>query len=205
MFYFGIFQDLKQYSSLQNEHLIYLSADFVKNFFIEYKLSLILIGVKQKMKDLIQKTIDLLKKKVKENLELINNNQTRLNEILSRPFSSERTYMIEKNYSANRTLLSENNDLISLQINLVNFLEKHKESLSLWDQENEISELEIASYLDDDELFDLTVQGKLGYGKGHPKFRDDIFFNRLITYYASIEAYEKCNAILTQRRKSKIN
>ncbi|HEX2396058.1 MAG TPA: hypothetical protein VHI78_11985 [Bacteroidales bacterium] len=157
------------------------------------------------MKDLIQKTIELLKKKVKENLEVINNNQTKLNEILSQPFSSERTYMIEKNYSANRSLLTENNDLISLQINLVNFLEKHKDSLVRWEQESEAAELEIASYLDDDELFDLTVQGKLGYGKGHPKFRDDVFFNRLIAYYASIEAYEKCNAMLAQRKKSEIN
>ena len=40
------------------------------------------------MKELIQKTIDLLKKKVKENLEIINKNQTRLNEMLNQPFSA---------------------------------------------------------------------------------------------------------------------
>jgi hypothetical protein len=157
------------------------------------------------MKDLIQKTIDLIKKKVKENLEVINKNQTKLNEILNQPYSSERTYMIEKNYSANKTLLAENNDLISLQINLVNFIEKHKESLAVWQQDTEASELEIASYLDDDELFDLTIQGKLGFGKGHPKFSDEIFFKKLLSYYASIEAYEKCNAIMDLKRKNQVN
>jgi len=178
---------------------------FVKKIQNANKYSVILVCAKQKMKDLIQKTIDLLKKKVKENLEVINRNQTRLNEILNQPFSSERTYMIEKNYSANKSLLAENNDLISMQINLVNFLEKHKDSLNRWELESETAELEIAAYLDDDELFDLTIQGKLGYGKGHPKFRDDAFFNKLLKYYASIEEYEKCNAILAQRGKSQIN
>ncbi len=154
------------------------------------------------MKDLIQKTINMLKKKVKDNLELINKNQILLNDILNQPFSSERTYQIEKNYSANKTLLTENNDLISLQMNLMSFLEKHKDALERWQQESEASEIEIASYLNDDELFDLTVNGKLGFGKGHPKFNDEAFFNKLLSYYTSIEAYEKCNAILALRKRT---
>ena len=157
------------------------------------------------MKDLIQKTIDLLKKKVKENLEVINSNQTRLNEILNLPFSSERTYMIERNYSANKALLAENNDLISLQISLVNFLDKHKDSLEDWDAGFDLSDLDIVPYLNDEEIFEMTIQDKLRYKKGHPKFLDEAFFNRLLSYYSSIEAYEKCNAMLMQRKKSRIN
>jgi hypothetical protein len=158
------------------------------------------------MKELIQKTIDLLKKKVKENLEAINKGQTKLNEMLNQPFSSERTYMIEKNYAANKALLSENNDLISLQLNLVSFLEKHKETINRWEEESEtLSELDMATFLDDEELFELTIQGKLGFEYGHPKFKDDAFFNKLLSYYASIEAYEKCNAILSQRSKNQFS
>src|SRR5512133_359271 len=154
------------------------------------------------MKELIQNTIDLLKKKVRENLEIINKNQTRLNEMLNQPFSSERTYQIEKNYAANKALLSENNDLISLQLTLISFIERHKEMLSDWHVEKEeLIETDIASYLDDDELFDLTIQGKLGFGRNHPKFTDDTFFNKLLSYYASIEAYEKCTAIINLKRK----
>jgi hypothetical protein len=154
------------------------------------------------MKELIQNTIDLLKKKVRENLEIINKNQTRLNEMLNQPFSSERTYQIEKNYAANKALLSENNDLISLQLTLISFIERHKEMLSDWQiEKEELIETDIASYLDDDELFDLTIQGKLGFGRNHPKFTDDTFFNKLLSYYASIEAYEKCTAIINLKRK----
>jgi|WetSurMetagenome_2_1015567.scaffolds.fasta_scaffold76852_3 hypothetical protein len=158
------------------------------------------------MKELIQKTIDLLKKKVKENLELINKNQVRLNEMLNQPFSSKRTYLIEKNYAANKALLTENNDLISLQVNLVNFLEKHKETLNKWEEESEsLAEFDMAAFLDDDELFELTIQGKLGYETGHPKFEDELFFKRLLSHYTSIEAYEKCNAIMTLKKNNHVS
>lgn len=158
------------------------------------------------MKEFIQKTIDLLKKRVKENLEIINRNQTKLNEMLSQPFSSERTYQIEKNYAANKALLTENNDLISLQVNLVNFLEKYKDAIPKWAGDSEvITEMDLALLLDDEELFELTIQGKLGYENGHPKFNDELFFNRLLDYYASIEAYEKCNAIISLKKNRHIS
>jgi hypothetical protein len=180
--------------------------DFVKKTKMKNKNVVNLISDKQNMKELIQKTIDLLKRKVRENLEIINKNQTRLNEMLNQPFSSERTYMIEKNYSANKSLLAENNDLISLQLNLVSFLEKYKETMVKWEDVNEpLSELDIAAFLDDDELFELTIQGKLGFETGHPRFKDEAFFTKLLNYYASIEAYEKCNAIIAQRRKNQLS
>lgn len=154
------------------------------------------------MKALIQRTIDLLKKKVKENLETINRNQALLNELLKQPVSAERTYHVDKNYASNKTLLSENNDYISLQLTLVNFLGKYKDQLA---EKTEIElqpETDTLSFLDDEELFDLTVQGKIGFENNHPKFRDEIFFNRLLSYYASREAYEKCNALLSTKKKN---
>jgi hypothetical protein len=157
-----------------------------------------------KMKALIQRTIDLLKKKVKENLETINKNQTRLNEMLKQPVSAERTYYVERNYAANKALLSENNDFISLQLSLLNFLEKHKERLTMKEEEEELTELDTVSFLDEEELFDLTIQGKIGFETGHPKFEDDEFFNRLLSYYASQEAYEKCNALLSIKKKDQV-
>lgn len=126
-------------------------------------------------------------------------NQTKLNEILNQPFSSERTYLIEKNYETNKSLLAENNDLINLQMNLGSFLEKYRDSLEKWANESGETDQEIAPYLDDDELFNMTIKGKISYGKDHPKFGDDAFFNKLLSYYASIEAYEICNSILSQR------
>jgi hypothetical protein len=156
------------------------------------------------MKALIQRTIDLLKKKVRENLEAINKNQTKLNEMLNQPVSAERTYHIEKNYSTNKALLTENNDFISLQLSLVNFLEKYKDKLVLKEEEEDLTEADAVSFLDDEELFELTIQGKIGFESGHPKFQDDVFFNKLLTYYASQEAYEKCNALLSLKNKNHV-
>jgi hypothetical protein len=155
------------------------------------------------MKALIQRTIDLLKKRVKENLEIINKNQSRINEMIKQPASAERTYHIEKNYAVNKALLTENNDFISLQLALLNFLEKYKNSDTLND-EGESIEINPATILDDDELFDLTVQGKLKFEFGHPKFNDDLFFNKLLSYFAAIEAYEKCNSLLRLKKKDQV-
>jgi hypothetical protein len=151
------------------------------------------------MKALIQRTIDLLKKKVKDNLEVINKNQAKINEMIRQPASAERTYHIEKSYALNKALLTENNDFISLQLALLNFMEKYKDSATLKD-EGELEEINPATVLDDDELFELTVQGKLKFENGHPKFNDEFFFNKLLSYFASIEAYEKCNSLLSLKK-----
>ncbi len=155
------------------------------------------------MKALIQRTIDLLKKKVKENLEIINKNQARINEMIRQPASAERTYHIEKSYAVNKALLTENNDFISLQLALLNFLEKYKDSANLRDEE-EVEEITPESMLNDDELFELTVQGKMKFDFAHPKFNDELFFNKLLSYYAAIEAYEKCNSLLTLKKKDQV-
>ena len=83
------------------------------------------------MIELIQKTISLLKLKVKSNLELINKNQVKIKEILKEPNSSKRTTSFEEHYETNKSLLAENNDFINIQLTLINFLEKYKDSLIL--------------------------------------------------------------------------
>jgi hypothetical protein len=152
------------------------------------------------MKALIQRTIDILKKKVKDNLEIINKNQTRINEMIRQPASAERTYHIEKSYAVNKALLTENNDFISLQLALLNFMEKYKDSATMKDDE-ELSGTNPVSLLDEDELFDLTVQGKLAFENGHPRFHDELFFNKLLSYFATLEAYEKCNSLLRLKKQ----
>lgn len=153
------------------------------------------------MKALINRILELLKKRVKDNLEVINSNQTMITELLKQPFSPERTYHIDKIYSINKTLLSENNDFINLQLSLNSFNEKYKADLLFKDEDPANSFL--YSLMDDNELFDLTVEGKLNFEEGHPKFDDYDFFNRLLRYYADTEAYEKCNLLLGMKKKNK--
>jgi hypothetical protein len=152
------------------------------------------------MKALIQRTIELLKKRVKENLDTINHNQAEIRQLLSQPLSAERTYHIGKHYDINKVLLNENNDFINLRVSLLNFIEKYKDSPILEDEE--LPELTPELYLDDQELFELTIQGKLNFDMSHPKFEDTEFFEKLIGYFSAVEAYEKCNALLKLKKQS---
>jgi hypothetical protein len=150
------------------------------------------------MKDLIQRTIAILKLHIKNNLEVINQNQTKIKKILQEPKSSERSLNFEKHYEVNRNLLSENNDFIKLQLALVNFLEKYKNADIM-----EESPSHVSSYClgDPEEIFNLTVTGKLPFNFEHPSFNDRDFFNKLLGYYQAREEYEKCHELLCMKRK----
>jgi hypothetical protein len=150
------------------------------------------------MKTPIHLTIELLKQRIKENLDKINHNQAEIRKLLNQPISVERTSCIDKNYAINKDLLSENNDLISLHRLLLNFLAKYNNSIH--HEETESSTLTPYSFLDENELFELTVNGKIAFDLRHPKFEDDKFFNRLLKYFTDAEAYEKCTALMNSKR-----
>jgi hypothetical protein len=152
------------------------------------------------MKALLQHTIEILKKRVKENLDTINQNQSEIRQLLTQPLSAERTYYIENHYDINKVLLSENNDFINLQVTLLNFMEKYKDFPIL--DEEELPEMTAELFMDDHELFELTIQGKLVFNIAHPKFEDEEFFQKLLTYYSTLEAYEKCNSLLKTKEKT---
>jgi hypothetical protein len=97
--------------------------------------------------------------------------------------------------------LSENNDFINLQLSLNSFNEKYMSDVLFKDEDPANSLL--YSLMDENELFDLTVEGKLNFEEGHPKFDDNDFFNRLLRYYADTEAYEKCNLLLGMKKNNK--
>jgi hypothetical protein len=149
------------------------------------------------MIELIQKTIALLKLKVKSNLELINKNQVKIKEILKEPNSSKRTTLFEEHYETNKSLLAENNDFISVQLTLINFLEKHKDTLI---SEDNPPVLEVECFKNEKELFDLTVKGTIAFNEKHPKYNNESFFKKLLHYYQDIEAYEKCQALLNLKK-----
>ncbi len=149
------------------------------------------------MIELIQKTITLLKLKVKSNLELINKNQVKIKEILKEPNSSKRTTLFEEHYETNKSLLAQNNDFISIQLTLINFLEKYKDSPILRDNPPVI---EIESVKNEKELFDLTVAGAITFDKKHPEYNNESFFKKLLKHYQDIEAYEKCQALINLKK-----
>ena len=152
------------------------------------------------MRELIQKTISLLKLRVKSNLGLINQNQVKIKEILKEPNSSNRSTRFEQHYEINKSLLTENNDFINIQLTLINFLEKYKGSL-IFNETPPV--IEIKAIQDENELFNITVKGTIAFNEDHPLFNNKSFFLKLLKYYQDIEAYEKCQELMNLKRPEK--
>lgn len=150
------------------------------------------------MRELLQKTIDQLKKRVKNNLKVINSNQKIIKDLLNQPNSPERAVEFEKYYAANKTLLQENNDYINIQLTLINFLEKYKGTAVLNDA---MPVIDIYSISDESEVFDLTIKGIVAFNESHPRFNDGEFIDKMIQYFEKMEEYEKCSELLELKSK----
>ncbi|MDP4208795.1 MAG: hypothetical protein Q8928_08290 [Bacteroidota bacterium] len=148
------------------------------------------------MKNSILKMIEGLKGKIKNNLLEIQNNQKEIRNVLKQPASQERSIYLEEKYLKNKSLLSENNDFISLQLSLAKFLDKYNYS-DLF--ENEITPGPVVSKLSGSQYFDMTISGAIPFNQEHPYFHDDAFFNKLMKHYENIEAYEDCNKLIQER------
>lgn len=150
------------------------------------------------MQELIQKTVDTLKSRVKRNLKAINKNQKVIKELLNEPNTPDRAIEFEKYYSANKTLLQENNDYINIQLTLINFLEKYKGTAVL---DETLPLVDIYSITDEVEVFDLTVKGIVSFNEGHPKYNDGSFIDKMIEHYEKTEEYERCEKLLKLKSK----
>lgn len=138
----------------------------------------------------------MLREKVKENLAQIQNNQKEIREILKQPVSEQRTERLEKRYAINKSLLSENNDFINVQLTLTNFLEKYEDRRFMCDSSNVIP-----VFKDEEECFEQTVNGLIMYDCNHPFYADDKFFGRLLQYYQHLENYEKCSELVNTKKQ----
>lgn len=151
------------------------------------------------MQDLIQRTIEELKMRVKSNLEVINQNQEVIKTLLKEPGSESRKAEFEKHYGINRNLLSQNNDYINIQLTLINFLEKYKGTAVL---EESKPIIDIYSISDLQEVFDLTIKGVLVFDEKHPHFNNSEFIDRLVAFYEAREEYERCKELIELKGKS---
>ena len=83
------------------------------------------------MVDYITKTIEELKQRVKINVEEINKNQDAIKHMLKHSRSEDYAGQYDIYNDKNRSLLAQNNDLINVQLTLVNFLDKYKDTAVL--------------------------------------------------------------------------
>jgi hypothetical protein len=148
------------------------------------------------MKDMIKKTIETLKEKVKLNLLDIQKNQQEIRELLKQPISEKRAEKLEERYALNKVLLAENNDFINVQLTLTNFVDKYSNTT--------IFEGAMASMpccLNESDCFEKTINGNLPFNQQHPFYNNDIFFQKLMTYYQGVENYEACGRIMKERTR----
>lgn len=147
------------------------------------------------MKDMIQKTIEVLKEKIRANLLEIQNNQKEIRNLLKQPVSEERSAQLEERYALNKALLAENNDFINVQLTLTNFVEKYGHNQLF-------SGIETSSMLNENESFELIVSGKVKFDENHPYFENEAFFQKLLEYYQHIEDYESCSKLMNYKHNN---
>jgi hypothetical protein len=139
--------------------------------------------------EMLEKTIGILKTRVNTNLEIIKSNQKKIKQLLNEPDSDERNARLEKESSLNKKLLAENHDFINMQLSLINFIDKHKDTLSKLQTETKQEEGNL-------DYFNLTVSGEIPFNNHHPMYEDEVFFTELLEYYTGKEDYEMCSKLM---------
>lgn len=140
----------------------------------------------------IQRTIDELKNRISSNVSLIKKYRNAINSMAM--YLDEYAGQYEEFIKLNRSLLEQNNDLINVQLTLMNFIEKYKETAIL---EEEAPLLDIYSITDRQEVFMLTVKDIVPFDEKHPYYRDTDFIEKLLVYYSvGSEDYEKCQKLM---------
>lgn len=141
------------------------------------------------MVDYISRTINELKQRVKLNVELINKNQDSIKQMLKHSQKEEYAGQYDVYNIKNRELLTQNNDLINVQLTLVNFLDKYKDTAIL---KPDMPMVDIYSITDMQEVFALTIKEIIPFSKEHPHYYDINFIEKLLVHYKNKEDYEFC-------------
>ncbi len=155
------------------------------------------------MKENLQHTIEQLRQHVLKNISLIKANENHIREVLTWPVSTERTKELDESYKFSKTLLSENNDFINLQVTVMNFINKYKNVFEKEQQPVKViaqTEQKEEAKLSREDYFKLTIENAIEFNNDHPYFNDEHFYDELFDYYQNTENYEMC-AVLLQRKR----
>jgi hypothetical protein len=152
------------------------------------------------MFDIFRKNIEVLKKRVQFNLEIISKNENRIKELLKEPVSRERAKNLNEQFEFNKNLLDENRDALIIQKSLIDFMEKHKVEMDDTFHlitNNKDTSVSVDVDLEKEDYFDLTINGALDFDKKHPYYHDEIFIQDLIQHFTEVENYEMCSQLMT--------
>jgi hypothetical protein len=147
----------------------------------------------------IQRTLEELKLKIKHNVDQIIHNQDTIKGMMHQSRAGELLSQYDTYNNHNKALLNQNNDLINVQLTLINFIEKYKNTSILNDN---LPLLDIYSITDLHEVFDLTIKGILPFDEKHPYYCDFEFIDKLIVFYEGKEDYERCQELIKLKENS---
>jgi len=149
------------------------------------------------MEKSLKNSVEILKDKVRINLELIHQNELQIKEILKEPVSEIRSKKLEEKFKVNKRILAENNDCLKLQREINKYLEKYlyNFSKSVTENSNNTISEENDKAINRDDYMKLTIKGAIDFDNKHPYYHDEVFLSDLISYFISIEDYETCSKL----------
>jgi hypothetical protein len=151
------------------------------------------------MKQFIEETLKELEAQVENNIRLIDQKQTEMDEMFGQLNAEGQKEKFDLLFSEIKNLMTENSKFIHMQLILISYLEKIKGSDETIDETELLSDLGYELPTEEVVVFDMTIQGELPFDQHHPMFNDKKFFNKLLDHYTSIEAYEKCSELTAVR------
>jgi len=152
----------------------------------------------------LKQTVEKLKSRVQNNLNVIHKNEKIVKKLLEEPVSNERSWKLEEKYYENKKLLKENDESIRLQLQLTKFIDTYRNELEET-EENQLNKTEVSketqSPLTKEDIFNLTISKELQFNEDHPYFNDEEFFNELMDHFSNIEDYEMCSFLQKNKKK----
>lgn len=152
------------------------------------------------MAEYLKKVVEVIKQRIRSNLDLIHQNEDKIKKILKEPVTSDRTSRLEQQFKINKELINDNNFAIKMQKELVAYIEVlqngnllSQEQIQLPDQNKmESDHQKDSAKLKREDYFELTISKDITFDERHPYYDDPEFLNSLLDYYICVEDYEMC-------------
>ena len=127
----------------------------------------------------LKNTVEMLKQRIKFNLNLIHEIELEIKEILKEPVSKERSEKLDRRFNINKQIIKENNEAIKLQKSIIEFLKSYHDELSQFPETIEVENPKKTNALSKkielkrEDYFELTVNKDIEYDNQHPYFKDE--------------------------------
>ena len=131
----------------------------------------------------LKRKIDQLTREIQERIDQFNLNRERIDKLMEMEVGAHILADLTRYTAENQKILSDNERALHLQGVLINLFTSEAERMRQSAEQTAI---------DPDEIFELTISGKLPLGPYHTHIGDRAFLERLLQYWEKQEAYEKC-------------